>query len=177
MITLAEDEEVVKTALESWRSSLRRETEEVISTKRRKIDEKRESLQATNQAQASSTSRTASSSKADKVELRSNKDKTEVDRLLLELANLIAGLAKQEMGKEGKKQFVLTFDDLLTIRMHDEFERQLLDHLKTRRFTWIHHLRDIPASRLPRLVRDRDHLYGLPGNSPAQLLEATKALR
>ena len=74
MITLADDEEVVKTALVSWRSSLRRETEEVISTKRRKIDEKREPLQATNQAQASSTSRTASSSKADKVELRGNKE-------------------------------------------------------------------------------------------------------
>ena len=122
----------MKTDLESLWSSLRREAEEVIRTKKRKTDEKRESLQATNQAQASSTSRTASSSKADKVELRGNKDKTEVDRLLLELTNLIGGLAKQEMGKEGEKQFVLTFDDLLTIGMHDEFERRLLNHLKTR---------------------------------------------
>ena len=131
----------MKTALESLRISLRREAEEVISTKRRKIDEKRESLQATNQAQASSTSRTASSSKADKVELRSNKDKNEVDKLLLEFINRIASLAKQEIGKEDKKQSVRAFDDLLTSRMHDEFERQLLEHLKTRRATWIHHFR------------------------------------
>ena len=35
-------------------------------------------------------------------------------------------------------------------------------------------LRLRPAPGLPGLVRDRDHLYGLPDNSPAQQLEAAK---